>query len=44
MRDAGSIKHAHWCAVLLRDTWRRIHQMDPGRKNPTVLDLLIATM
>ena len=31
-RDAGSTKHARWCSVLLRATWRRIHQMDPGRK------------
>ena len=21
-RDAGSTKHAHWCSVLLRATWR----------------------
>ena len=25
-RHAGSTKHAHWCSVLLRATWRRIHQ------------------
>jgi hypothetical protein len=31
-RDAGHTKHAHWCSVLLSATWRRIHQMDPGRK------------
>ena len=31
-RDAESTKHAHWCSVLLRATWRRINQMDPGRK------------
>jgi hypothetical protein len=31
-RNAGSTKHAHWCSVLLSATWRRIHQMDPGRK------------
>ena len=30
--DAGSTKHAHWCSVLPRATWRRIHQMDPSRK------------
>ena len=29
--DAGSTKHAHWCSVLLRATWRRVNQMDPGR-------------
>lgn len=23
-RDAGITKHAHWCSVLLRATWRRI--------------------
>ena len=23
---AGRTKHAHWCSVLLRATWRRIHQ------------------
>ena len=23
-RDAGRTKHAHWCSVLLRATWRRI--------------------
>ena len=27
MRDAGTSKHAHWCSVLLRATWRRV-QMD----------------
>jgi hypothetical protein len=31
-RHAGSTKHAHWCSILLRATWRRIRQMDPGRK------------
>ena len=24
-RDIGTTKHAHWCSVLLRATWRRIH-------------------
>ena len=23
---AGRTKHAHWCSVLLRATWRRINQ------------------
>ena len=32
VRDAGTTKHAHWCSVLLRATWCRIRQMDPGRK------------
>ena len=27
-RNAGSTKHAHWCSVLLRATWRRIHLKD----------------
>jgi hypothetical protein len=25
-------EHAHWCSVLLTATWRRVHQIDPGRK------------
>jgi hypothetical protein len=29
-RDAGSTKHAHWCSVLLRATWRRVRQMSIG--------------
>ena len=24
-RSAWSTKHAHWCSVLLRATWRRVH-------------------
>jgi len=31
-RDARSRKHAHWCSVLLRATWRRVCQMGPERK------------
>ena len=31
--NAGCTKHAHWCSVLLRATWCRIHQTDRGRKN-----------
>ena len=31
-RDAESTKHAHWCSVLLRATWRRVCQMGPERK------------
>ena len=27
-RDAGRTKHAHWCSVLLRATWRSIHLKD----------------
>jgi hypothetical protein len=27
-RDARSTKHTHWCSVLLRATWRRIHPKD----------------
>ena len=27
-RDAGSTKHAHWCSVLLRATWRRVRPTD----------------
>ena len=33
MRDAGTSKHAHWCSVLLRATWRRVQVVDPGEKN-----------
>ena len=32
-RDAGRTKHAHWCSVLLRPTWRRVHQTDSAGKN-----------
>ena len=28
VRDAGSTKHAHWCSVLLRATWRRVRPAD----------------
>ena len=27
-RDARSTKHAHWCSVLLRATWRRVRPTD----------------
>ena len=27
-RDAGRTKHAHWCSVLLRATWRRVRPTD----------------
>jgi len=33
MRDAGTSKHAHWCSVLLRATWRRVQVVDPSGKN-----------
>jgi hypothetical protein len=33
MRDSGTSKHAHWCSVLLRATWRRVQVADPGGKN-----------
>ena len=32
-RGVGSTKHAHWCSVLLRPTWRRVHQTDSAGKN-----------
>jgi hypothetical protein len=32
-RGALSTKHAHWCSVLLRPTWRRVHQTDSAGKN-----------
>ena len=32
MRDAGTSKHAHWCSVLLRATWRRVQVVDAGGK------------
>ena len=31
--DAGRTKHAHWCSVLLRATWRRIHQTPIRERN-----------
>jgi len=33
MRDSGTSKHAHWCSVLLRATWRRVQVVDPSGKN-----------
>ena len=27
-RDAGSTKHAHWCSILLRATWRGVRPTD----------------
>ena len=26
--NAGCTKHAHWCSVLLRATWRRVRSTD----------------
>jgi hypothetical protein len=36
-RDAGRTKHAHWCSVLLRATWRRVRQMNSGGKKPELV-------
>ena len=32
-RGAERTKHAHWCSVLLRATWRRVYQADSAGKN-----------
>jgi hypothetical protein len=31
-RGPEGTKHAHWCSVLLRATWRRVCQMDSAEK------------